>query len=370
MLLHPLWTLDSIVPCVSQCHNDALLKPFEVEEVRSALFSMFLDKAPGHDGMNPGFYQHFWDVETVWGGGLGYPQVGYSQGLRPLDRMEWSFLRKMLLALGFVVEWVNLIMLCVTTVSYSFLVNGENAGQVIPTHGIRQGDPLSPYLFIICAEGLSLLLQQVESRGLFHGCRVARGAPPISHLFFAYDSLLFFKAIVQEACVIKQCLNEYEDMSGQAENFHKSRRNKRTVFSYIEYKIKHRIGTWNKRLLSQAGTDRGIHWKACDRLCVPKKFGGLGFKDLRAFNLAMLGKQAWRFLTRPHTLVARIYKARYFPRSSFINATLGSCPSFCWRSVVAAHELVCSGVRRRVGNGASTLIWEHPWLPDDLTPMI
>ncbi|XP_031116020.1 uncharacterized protein LOC116019789 [Ipomoea triloba] len=365
------------------------------------------------------------------------------------DRMEWSFLRQMLLALGFAVEWVNLVMLCVTTVSYNFLVNGSPIGQVIPTRGIRQGDPLSPYLFIICAEGLSLLLQQAEARGSIHGCRVARGSPPISHLFFADDSLLFFKANAQEAGVIKQCLVDYESMSGQVVNFHKSSvcfsrntsvvareevatvlgvvqapnfgkylgllsfigREKRAVFSYIEDKIKHRIGSWSKRLLLQAGkevllksvaqsmptfsmsvfllpesvclsiertmnrywwgsgNERGIHWKALDRLCIPKRHGGLGFKDLRAFNLAMLGKQAWRFLTRPNSLVARIYKARYFPRSSFIDATLGNCPSFCWRSIMAAHELICSGVRR-IGDGKSTLIWGHPWLPDDPNPMI
>ncbi|XP_031124165.1 uncharacterized protein LOC116026879 [Ipomoea triloba] len=366
------------------------------------------------------------------------------------DRMEWPFLRRMMLALGFSVEWVNLVMLCVTTVSYNFLVNGSNAGQVIPTRGIRQGDLLSPYLFIICAEGLSLLLQQAETRGDFHGCRVARGAPPVSHLFFVDDSLLFFKANIQEAGAIKQSLTDYENMFGQAVNFHKysvcfSRntsvmdrdsvaavlgvvqapnfgkylglpsfvgRNKKAVFSYIEDKIKQRIGSWNKKLLSQAGKEvllksvaqsmptfamsvfllpdsvcvaieramnrywwgsrdgRGIHWKAWDKLCVPKKFGGLGFKDLRAFNLAMLGKQAWRFLTRPQSLVARIYKARYFPKTTFTDATLGTSASYCWRSIVASHELICSGIRRRVGNGKSTLIWGHPWLPDEPDPMV
>ncbi|XP_031121085.1 uncharacterized protein LOC116024331 [Ipomoea triloba] len=366
------------------------------------------------------------------------------------DRIEWPFLQMMLLALGFAEAWVNLIMLCVTTVSYNFLINGDHAGHVIPTRGIRQGDPLSPYLFIICAEGLSLLLQQAELRGSFHGCSVARGAPPVSHLFFAYDSLLFFKANIHEAGAVKQCLSEYEAMSGQAVSYAKSSvcfsrntypadreevvavlgvsqaanfgrylglpsfvgRNKRAVFSYIEDKIKQRIGSWNKGLISRAGKevllksvaqsmptfsmsvfmlphsvcqsiervmnrywwgsggDRSIHWMAWDQLCVPKKYGGLGFKDLRAFNLAMLGKQAWRFLTNPQSLVARIYKARYYPKTTFVDATIGGCPSFCWRSIMAAHELICSGVRRRIGNGNTTLIWGHPWLPDDPSPMI
>ncbi|XP_031124214.1 uncharacterized protein LOC116026927 [Ipomoea triloba] len=100
-----------------------------------------------------------------------------------------------------------------------------------------------------------------------------------------------------------------------------------------------------------SGNERGIHWKAWDRLCIPKKYGGLGFKDLRALNRAMLEKQAWRFLTRPQSLVARVYKAKYFPRTSFVDAALGSNPSFCWKSIMAAHELVCAGVRRRLVMG-------------------
>ncbi|XP_019171070.1 PREDICTED: uncharacterized protein LOC109166632 [Ipomoea nil] len=118
------------------------------------------------------------------------------------------------------------------------------------------------------------------------------------------------------------------------------------------------------------GTDRGIHWKAWDKLCIPKKYGGLGFKDLRTFNLAMLGKQAWRMLTNTDSLVSRVYRARYYPKHTFYKASLGNNPSFYWRSIMAAKEVVCGGVRRRIGTGNSTLIWEHPWLQDELDPMI
>ncbi|XP_019177841.1 PREDICTED: uncharacterized protein LOC109173035 [Ipomoea nil] len=84
----------------------------------------------------------------------------------------------------------------------------------------------------------------------------------------------------------------------------------------------------------------------------------------------MLGKQAWRMLTKPDSLVARVYKARYFPKGSFFDAQVGNNPSFCWRSIMAAKSIVCSGVRRRIGNGESTLIWAHPWLQDEHDPMI
>ncbi|XP_019150944.1 PREDICTED: uncharacterized protein LOC109147743 [Ipomoea nil] len=333
-------------------------------------------------------------------------QVGWSalklDMSKAYDRMEWSFLQRMMCAMGFDQRWVTLIMHCVTTVRYTIMVNGVAGGQIVPTRGLRQGDPLSPYLFIICAEGLSMLLQKAQLDGVIHGCRVARGAPAVSHLFFADDSLLFFKANIEEAGVIKQCLHQYERLSGQKVNYDKSnicfsRNTQEEIKGEVAavlgaeirelfFPIRQRIGSWSKKLLSQAvctsiertmnrywwgsGTERKIHWKAWDKLCIPKKYGGLGFKDLRAFNLAMLGKQAWRFLTNPGTLVARIYKARYYPNTSFVDATIGNCPSFCWRSIMAAHGMVCSGVRRRVGNGQKTLIWGHPWLPDNPSPLV
>lgn len=74
------------------------------------------------------------------------------------DRVEWSFLRVIMKQMGFNDRWVALIMECVTTVSYSLLVNEEPQGNIKPNRGIRQGDPLSPYLFLLCSEGLHRLI--------------------------------------------------------------------------------------------------------------------------------------------------------------------------------------------------------------------
>ena len=138
------------------------------------------------------------------------------------DRIEWPFLKSIMLKLGFAADFVNLIMLCVTTVTYKIVREGMEISPIVPSRGLRQGDPLSPYLFIICAEGLSLLIHHYERACFLHGARVARGAPNISHLFFANDCLLFFKASVQEVHLMKNILAMYGAESGQKVNFPKS----------------------------------------------------------------------------------------------------------------------------------------------------
>ena len=110
------------------------------------------------------------------------------------NRVEWAFLEEMMRRLGFAECWINLIMTCVNTVSYSILINGQPHGHIIPTRDLRQGDPLSPYLFILCAEGLSNLISKAEMNGRVLGLPITRGGTKIGHLFFADDSLLFCKA--------------------------------------------------------------------------------------------------------------------------------------------------------------------------------
>jgi hypothetical protein len=78
------------------------------------------------------------------------------------DLVEWNFLEAIMRKIGFTYQWVQLIMKCVRTVTYRVLINGQPHGRILPTRGIRQGDPLSPYLFLICAEGLSHLLRKAK----------------------------------------------------------------------------------------------------------------------------------------------------------------------------------------------------------------
>jgi hypothetical protein len=86
------------------------------------------------------------------------------------DRMSWEYIKAVLIRMGFCDKWVHWMTMCIESVDYSVLVNGEKVGPVIPGRGLRQGDPLSPYLFILCAEGLSYLIGRAESSGGVQGC--------------------------------------------------------------------------------------------------------------------------------------------------------------------------------------------------------
>ncbi|XP_065623699.1 uncharacterized protein LOC136065014 [Quercus suber] len=110
-----------------------------------------------------------------------------------------------------------------------------------------------------------------------------------------------------------------------------------------------------------------IAWVAWKKMCKSKFEGGMGFRNLHAFNLAMLAKQAWRILNNPNSIISRIYKAKYFPSSDLLNSKLGCNPSFAWRSIHGSIEVIKKGTRWRVGNGKLIHIWEDRWMPTPST---
>lgn len=108
----------------------------------------------------------------------------------------------------------------------------------------------------------------------------------------------------------------------------------------------------------------GIRWMSWDRLCEKKGCGGMSFRKIHEFSMALLWKQAWRFLTNPNLLVSQIYKARYFSNCSFLEASLGNNPSYTWRSIFSTQELIRSGAKKLIGDGSSVSVFNDLWLPD------
>lgn len=120
---------------------------------------------------------------------------------------------------------------------------------------------------------------------------------------------------------------------------------------------------WN----AQDGKNK-LHWVSWERMCLDKKNGGLGFKNLEKCNQALLAKQGWRLLMDPDSLCARVMRIRYYPDGEFLEARLGSRPSYAWRSIVFGRELLVKGLRRNVGSGERINVWLDKWLFDS-TPI-
>lgn len=346
---------------------------------------------------------------------------------------------------GFPQIWIQRIMQCIKTVSYSFLQEGKIFGDMHPERGVRQGDPISPYLYILYAEGLTGIIRHYEESGWIHGCKVARDAPSISHLLFADDCYFFLKATQGEASNMCDILKKYDMLLGQMVNYAKSdivfslnttvsvRRNiceslgvqekekpgkylgmpmyigksKKEAFGFLSDRVQSKIHAWCNKDLSKAGkitllktsaqttptflmslflipdticeeiekkmnaflwgggiNNKGVKCISWKRMCMPKEYGGLGLKELRKFNIAILAKQGWRLLIEANPLVSAVMKARYYPDRNVLNAKLGANPSYVWRGIVQGLEALRAGVRRKIGNGMETMVWDDPWIPD------
>ena len=207
------------------------------------------------------------------------------------DRVDWRFLNFMLSKFGFPSSIIQLIMFCVTSSSLSILWNGVRLPAFTPTRGLRQGDPMSPYLFILCMEGLSYLIQSKVESGDWKPMTVSRGGPKISHLLFADDVLLFTSASASQVRLVTNILEVFCKVSGLKVNVHKSRamcsvvvsrqrwelfssissirfasnlgkylgfpllsrRAKKSDFSFIIGNLNQRLASWKGKLLNKAG---------------------------------------------------------------------------------------------------------------------
>lgn len=362
------------------------------------------------------------------------------------DRVEWNFVSTVLKRLGFDEVWTNWIMQCITTVQYSYLVNDSVYGRVKPYRGIRQGDPLSPYIFILCGEVLTGLCKKAARDGTLQGIRVARACPRVNHLLFADDTMFFCQANRTSCEKLAQILSEYGKVSGQKINRAKSSitfsskapletmdaaktilgiskvgglgkylglpehfgRRKRDLFTSIVDRIRQRSLSWSTRFLSRvekltllkavlaaiptytmscfqipmslckriqsvltrfwwdgAEGKKKMCWVSWERMTAPKALGGLGLRDIQLFNQALLAKVAWRIVTTPDCLLARVLKGKYCQRAGFLDTNLPSSCSHGWRSILFGRDLLKENLGKAIGNGQTTKLWKDSWISLD-----
>ncbi|KAA3464145.1 reverse transcriptase [Gossypium australe] len=322
-----------------------------------------------------------------------------------------------MLKMGFAERWVSLVMKCVSTVSYSVNINGNRGKHFYPSRGLRQGDPLSPYLFLICSEGLSALIRQAVGAGSFQGVKASRRGPAISHLLFADDCVLFGEATKERAYFLKGVLKQYEKSSGQCVNLDKGEqevsnvlgmrrsnniekylglpnvvgKRKKRSFQHLKDKVNQRIGQWSSRYLSQGGKEvfiksvlQAIPTYAMTCFLLPKslcgelesifaKYWWLHGKDKRGIHWCH-----WDFLCRTKekgglgfrnmskfniSLLAK-QGWRIMTQADSLVARLRNSSSYTWKSIWAAQDVLRKGLVWRVGTGKTISINYDAWIPE------
>ncbi|GKV53298.1 hypothetical protein SLEP1_g59830, partial [Rubroshorea leprosula] len=348
---------------ISAEDNSFLLAPFNEEEVKRAVWSCGCSKAPGPDGFNFKFIREMWDtikddmmgfvddfhkngklvrgannsfivlipkvmnpqkieefrpislisvmykvivkllanrICSVLDGIIGENQMAFIKGRQMVDsivianetineakrkkkasflfkidfekvydKVCWEFLDYMMSRMGFDPKWRRWINECLKTTEASILLNGSTTRQVKINKGLRQGDPLSPYVFLLVAESLNGIISSAINHGLFDGIDIGSKGLKVSHLQFADDSILFGKAGEDNIWATKSILRIFE----------------------LELPM------------GGGGSKRKINWVSWDKVCSNKMEGGLGVKDLRKFNLALLGKWWGRLASGEESLL-------------------------------------------------------------------
>ncbi|KAM2783884.1 hypothetical protein COP1_013323 [Malus domestica] len=116
-----------------------------------------------------------------------------------------------------------------------------------------------------------------------------------------------------------------------------------------------------------SGDRKGIHWVAWEKIRSQKRNGGLGFKDIQCFNLALLAKIGWRITLQPDSFIANVLREKYFPGKTFREASGGRGTSWGWKGIFEARKVLDKGIRWRVGDGNCINIREDPWFPKPST---
>lgn len=283
-----------------------------------------------------------------------------------------------------------------------------------PTRGLRQGDPLYPFLFLFVIDALSALINKAIVEDGLEGLRICGGAPTISHLLFTDDTMLFFRATSQQASIVKGLLNTYASATGQLIKPAKcpilfsgnclanvgeelksileitqevfdpeylgllvlEGRMLKGRFETLQHRLSKKLVDWSEQYLSSSdkavliksvaqeipayvmsvfrlpvsvcddltrlmrqywwGVEKGkkkMAWLSWDKMRLPKSKGGMGLRDMRAFNQALLAKQAWRLIDSPDSLCACLLKAKYYPRGNLLDTVFSSNASAVWKGI-------------------------------------
>ncbi|XP_074305021.1 uncharacterized protein LOC141639953, partial [Silene latifolia] len=294
------------------------------------------------------------------------------------DTIEWTFVRQMMVSLKFPLKFVEWIMQCVTTTSFSVVLNGQTYGFFAGQRGLRQGDPLSPLLFTVCMEYLSRLMAEARGFPGFKFHPLCRGIK-LTHLMFADDLLLFCKGDIKSVTIMLEVFHCFSNASGLTISSEKSDiilngidddtigailehtgfKKGSLPFKYLGVKISHkrltktdcnvlvdrmlfvlpagvmeRIQALCRNFLWEGGENYTkaplVAWSV---LCKGKDEGGLGLVDLKTWNIAAIGKLVWWIAKKKDHLWIQWVDKIYMKGRSWLNYQPTAASSWAWRKI-------------------------------------
>lgn len=362
------------------------------------------------------------------------------------DWLEWGFVMESLSILGIPEALLPLIHHCISSATLSVNWNGEATSPIKSTRGLRQGDPLSLYLFVLCLERLGHRITDAVHDGSWKPFRFGRGnCPTLSHVCFADDLVLVAEASSSQIQLMKTILHEFGSVSGQKVNLGKSQvffsanvperladslsqeleiqatqdlgiylgapmlhqRISKNSFQFLIDRMKAKLSGWKAKNLSMAGRItlaqstlanipgyvaqsmllpasvcleveklcrdfiwgssvdlRKCHLVSWEKICTPKKDGGLGFRNLRILKRANMMKLAWRLVAHPDKLWVRIMRAKYKCGPNAVpEVKHRSNTSSTWRAISDVWEKVLGNLTWVIRDGLQTRFWKDSWIP-------
>lgn len=362
---------------------------------------------------------------------------------KAFDTVRWSFIWAAMRMVNMPRELIQLVKECMEMGRVTVLINGHGDGFIKPTRGLRQGCPLSPYLFILVMECLTKKLKQASSVGGIKGITLSQTARPLNHAIYADDLVVMGLATVEEGRAFMGIFEHFASYSGLVVNPEKSsvwfskrcsarkrqemlqvlqarmaqpnerylgivlsqgRSQQKNTGQMLLKKFQGRLAGWKVNMLSHAGRtvliksvlcsvpvyymaveklsnkaideleglmrrfmwgkigrERYLPMIAWHKLCQIEEEGGLGIKDLKIFNKALIQKVVWQLVTNQDRVWVGIIKAKYFPQNSFWSAEDKQGTSNLWKALLENKNEVLIHTIWHIGDGKEIAVQGQPW---------
>uniref|UniRef100_A0A2N9IB59 Uncharacterized protein n=1 Tax=Fagus sylvatica TaxID=28930 RepID=A0A2N9IB59_FAGSY len=398
---------------IDESDRDMLDRSFTEDEVWGVVRNMAGDKAPGPDGFSLAFFQSCWDIIKQDVMNVFHDFHASRNFVKSLNVTFLALIPKKPGAQEckdfrpHYERWRQWIYSCISTVRFSVLVNGSAHGFFSTSRGLRQGDPLSPMLFIMVMEALSRMLERAVAGGYITGFSVGNSTGvelSISHSLFADDTLIFCGADSEQAWYLRGVFIWFQAISGLKINLSKSElvpvgqvtnvpelagilgcRVASLPLTYLglplgaSFKSKSIwVGVVEKMEKRLAGWKRGISygvvwrrstsftWLTWQQVCTPLYGGGLGIRDVAIFNKALLGKWLWRYSMEPTSLWRQVIDSKYGAQGNFWCSNRVTTPHgvSLWKHIRAGWDVFSQHISYTVGDGARLRFWHDVWCGD------